>query len=282
MTQSLTDFLSTTLFEYEHLKITVGSILAIVIIFLVVKGALKVTDLILKRSLSNTIDDKARGHTIYQIIKYITYVIAFFLSIKALGFDITIIIGASAALMVGIGLGLQDVFKDIFSGIVLLIEGVFKVGDVIEVDGIVCRVKKIDLRTSKVENRDGTTVVVPNSNLVNKNLINWSVNHRNTRFFISVGVAYGSDTQKVATILKDVVNNHELITLKRRIFVKFHDFGDSALVFEVYFWTDKQWEIEMIKSDLRFEIDKQFREANISIPFPQRDLHLVSGFDKLK
>lgn len=282
MTQSLTDFLSTTLFEYEHLKITVGSILAIVIIFLVVKGALKVTDLILKRSLSNTIDDKARGHTIYQIIKYITYVIAFFLSIKALGFDITIIIGASAALMVGIGLGLQDVFKDIFSGIVLLIEGVFKVGDVIEVDGIVCRVKKIDLRTSKVENRDGTTVVVPNSNLVNKNLINWSVNHRNTRFFISVGVAYGSDTQKVAAILKDVVNNHELITLKRRIFVKFHDFGDSALVFEVYFWTDKQWEIEMIKSDLRFEIDKQFREANISIPFPQRDLHLISGFDKLK
>lgn len=282
MTQSLTDFLSTTLFEYEHLKITVGSILAIVIIFLVVKGALKITQLIINRSLSGSIDDKARGYTIYQIIKYITYVIAFFLSIKALGFDITIIIGASAALMVGIGLGLQDVFKDIFSGIVLLIEGVFKVGDVIEVDGVVCRVKKIDLRTSKVENRDGTTVIVPNSNLVNKNLINWSVNHRNTRFFISVGVAYGSDTQKVATILKDVVNNHELITLKRRIFVKFHDFGDSALIFEVYFWTDRQWEIEMIKSDLRFEIDKQFREANISIPFPQRDLHLVSGFDKLK
>lgn len=219
--------------------------------------------------------DTGREYTIVTIFNYVLYTISILIGLELVGVDITVLIGASAALMVGIGLGLQDTFKDIFSGFVLLLEGVFKVGDVIEFEGTVCKVLRIDLRTSMVETRDGTVIIVPNGNLVNGNIINWSLNHADTRFYISVGVAYGSDTQLVTEILEKITKAHPDVTKKDRLFVKFADFGDSALMFEVYFWTRKQWDIERIKSKLRYEIDEAFRVNKISIPFPQRDLHII-------
>lgn len=219
---------------------------------------------------------KARALRLFQLVRYLVYILAVAVCIETLGFDLTLILGASAALLVGIGLGLQEVFRDVFSGIVLLLEGIFQVGDVIEIEGMVGRVMQIDLRTSKVETRDGTFVIMPNSKLVTEKLINWSINRQETRFHITVGVAYGSNTELVTRILNEVAHSHPKISKTEPIWVKFEDFGESSLVFKLFFWTRSQWEIEQIKSELRYAIDAAFREEKITIPFPQRDLHLKS------
>lgn len=272
----LESFLSQSIISVKHFNLTVSSLVAMVLLILVVWGVKKGFQFLVHRAFVKRGKlDTGREYTIVTIFNYVLYTISILIGLELVGVDITVLIGASAALMVGIGLGLQDTFKDIFSGFVLLLEGVFKVGDVIEFEGTVCKVLRIDLRTSMVETRDGTVIIVPNGNLVNGNIINWSLNHADTRFYISVGVAYGSDTQLVTEILEKITKAHPDVTKKDRLFVKFADFGDSALMFEVYFWTRKQWDIERIKSKLRYEIDEAFRVNKISIPFPQRDLHII-------
>jgi small-conductance mechanosensitive channel len=271
----ISDFLSTTILSVRDYKLTVASVLTLALVILVTIAIKRLFRAILHRTLvRKNLIDVGREKSISSLFNYVLYVVAFVVGIETIGVDITILIGASAALMVGIGLGLQDTFKDIFSGIVLLMEGVFKVDDVIEFNGIICKVLRIDLRTSQVETRDGTVIIVPNGKLVNDNIINWSLNKADTRFQITVGVAYGSDTAKVQRILYDIVGRHKDVTRKDLLFVKFADFADSALTFQVYFWTRRQWVIEQIKSELRFEIDDAFRKQDITIPFPQRDVHV--------
>tara|TARA_R110001592_G_scaffold325782_4_gene606347 strand:+ start:271315 stop:272199 length:885 start_codon:yes stop_codon:yes gene_type:complete len=273
--KELSDFLSLTLFSFKDYKLTVSSVLTLLLVILVTIAIKRSFKMLLHKTLvRKNVIDTGREKSISSLFNYVLYVIAFVVGIETIGVDITILIGASAALMVGVGLGLQDTFKDIFSGIVLLLEGVFKVDDVIEFNGIVCKVLRIDLRTSQVETRDGTVIIVPNGKLVNDNIINWSLNQADTRFKIVVGVAYGSDTAKVQRILYDIFGRHKDITRKDLLSVRFADFADSALTFEIYFWTRRQWVIEQIKSELRFEIDEAFRTHKISIPFPQRDVHV--------
>jgi small-conductance mechanosensitive channel len=273
--KELSEFLSLTIFSFKNYKLTVSSVLTLLLVILVTIAIKRAFKMLLHRTLvRRNVIDTGRETSISSLFNYVLYVIAFVVGIETIGVDITILIGASAALMVGVGLGLQDTFKDIFSGIVLLLEGVFKVDDVIEFNGIVCKVLRIDLRTSQVETRDGTVIIVPNGKLVNDNIINWSLNHADTRFKIVVGVAYGSDTAKVQRILYDIFGRHKDITRKDLLSVRFADFADSALTFEIYFWTRRQWVIEQIKSELRFEIDEAFRTHKISIPFPQRDVHV--------
>ena len=271
------EILDYTLIEYHQVKITIWSLISIILIYLGLKFILRFLSIFIHRSFTKSGRiDKAKEYTILQICRYILYTIAIVMVIQSFGFDISKILVASAALLVGVGLGLQEVFRDIFSGIVLLFEGTFKVGDVIEINGIVAQVKKIDLRTSKVETRDGTVIIVPNSKLVNENIINWSLNQKDTRFAITVGVAYGSDTEKVRYTMAKCVRSHPSVSKSEAVMIFFEDFGDSALVFSAYFWTAHQWNIPRIKSDIRFSIDKAFRDEGIQIPFPQRDLHIIS------
>lgn len=271
------EILDYTLIEYHQVKITIWSLISIILIYLGLKFILRFLSMFIHRSFTKSGRiDKAKEYTILQICRYILYTIAIVMVIQSFGFDISKILVASAALLVGVGLGLQEVFRDIFSGIVLLFEGTFKVGDVIEINGIVAQVKKIDLRTSKVETRDGTVIIVPNSKLVNENIINWSLNQKDTRFAITVGVAYGSDTEKVRYTMAKCVRSHPSVSKSEAVMIFFEDFGDSALVFSAYFWTAHQWNIPRIKSDIRFSIDKAFRDEGIQIPFPQRDLHIIS------
>ncbi len=276
--KQLQELLDLTILSFKEVEITVGTIVALAVIILGFHFGLKAVKELLNRTLFRDNETQtARVSRLYQFIRYIAYVIAVVMCIETMGFDLTIVLGASAALLVGVGLGLQEVFKDVFSGIVLLMEGVFQVGDVIEIEGMVGQVRQIDLRTSKIETRDGIYVILPNSKLVNEKLINWSLNKKETRFSITVGVAYGSDTQLVSKILKNCAEKHPNISKQEPIWVKFEDFGDSALIFQLFFWTSKQWEIERTRSELRYSIDAAFRDKNITIPFPQRDLHLKNA-----
>jgi len=232
----------------------------------------------LKRSLSSRgWVDKSKQYTMIKLIKYLVYTLAIITSIDSLGFDLNVLLASSAALFVGIGLGLQAVFNDMICGLILLFEGVVKKGDLVEMSGTVGRVEQLDIRTSKIRTRDGIMLIVPNSKLVTSEVINWSHSDRNTRFKITVGVAYGSDTKLVREILMKCATNHPDVYSEIDPLVRFEDFGDSALVFELFFWANKTWEIEMVKSDLRFQIDQSFRDAGVSIPFPQRDVHLKNN-----
>jgi small-conductance mechanosensitive channel len=211
-------------------------------------------------------------YAINQLLKYFIYVIALLMALETLGFSLTVLWGGAAALLVGIGLGLQETFKDLFSGIILLFERTVEVGDVVEVDGLIGSVKKIGVRTSLVETRDNITVIVPNSRLIVEKVINWSHVDNKARFWVTVGVAYGSDTSLVKKVLIEVARANAYVIRHPAPFVRFVDFGDSSLNFEIHFWSNEFLKIEDIKSDIRFEIDRAFREHDISIPFPQRDI----------
>lgn len=222
--------------------------------------------------------DHGKEHAVVQISKYLIYVVGFVIALEAIGLNTTTIIISSSALFVGLGFGLQEAFRDFISGIILLFEGNVVVGDVIEMDmGIVGVVKRVNLRTSKVRTRDGIMIIVPNSQLVNLRVINWSNSNKLTRFHVTVGVSYGSDVALVEKLLLEAASELEFISERMKPFVRFEDFGNSALVFEIHFWTEEVWKIEDSKSKLRFTIDKKFRENKVTIPFPQRDLHLKSS-----
>ena len=190
------------------------------------------------------------------------------------GIKVQLLLAGSAALMVGIGLGLQSIFSDFLSGIFLLIEGTIKVGEIIEVDGLVGKVEEINLRNSKVLSRENVVVIVPNSKFVTEKVVNWSLHNESIRFTVDVGVAYGSDTKKVKLIFETIMNENGDIDQTPKPFVRFKDFGESSLDFELIFWTKKAFAVDSLKSDLRFEINDQLNKNDITVPFPQRDVHI--------
>lgn len=216
-------------------------------------------------------------YAINQLLKYVIYVIAILVAIDQLGIEMKLVWGGAAALLVGVGLGLQQTFNDLISGIILLFERTVEIEDVVDMNGLVGKVKKIGLRTSLVETFDNITVIVPNSKLIVDNVINWSHYDDKARFHLTVGVAYGSDTALVKRCLLKVANENIYVLDYPTPLVRFVDFGDSALVFELHFWTRNFIVIEDIKSDLRFTIDQIFREEKITIPFPQRVVWSMKG-----
>tara|TARA_R110001592_G_scaffold140938_1_gene362098 strand:- start:4352 stop:5194 length:843 start_codon:yes stop_codon:yes gene_type:complete len=272
----LEQILGFKLIELGSFSLSVYNIVLIGIIFIVVKIFIKGIEVLISKRLSDKGGVKeGQGRSIVQIIKYIVYLLASFVTIRSLGLDITIIGAFFATLGLGLGFALQELFRDIISGIVILFERNVKVGDILEVDDLVGNVKEIRLRTSVLRTRDGIYMVIPNSRIINEKVINWTANNKSTRFSISVGVAYGSDVEKVKELLLKSVENHEKISTRPSPIVFFNDFGDSALLFELRFWTVETWAIEITKSEIRFKINQLFRENNIQIPFPQRDVHVI-------
>lgn len=209
---------------------------------------------------------------IERLLSYFIYVVAFLLILENSGFDLVGLWTGAAALLVGVGIGLQQTFNDLLSGIILLFERSVEVGDMIEVDGLVGRVKEINTRTSLIETRDNITIIVPNSKIVSEKAINWSHHDRKARFHVSVGVAYGSTTKKVRELLIETAKAHSKVLEFPVPFTRFSDFGSSSLDFQLYFFTQNLETVEDIKSDLRHEIDEAFRNHNVQIPFPQQDL----------
>ena len=266
----------------SNFKLTIGSLFYLIFIVIISRILITIIRIILQRiaKTKSWIDEGGR-YTIVQLSKYFIYTIAFVFAIQGLGINITFLIAGSAALFVGIGFGLQSILGDVFSGVILLFDGSIKVGDVVEMPSEeICKVEHIFIRTSQLKTLDGKIIIVPNSNLTKDNVINWSISEKVTRFSVSVGVAYGSDTQKVKDILYQCALKHPHVEKRRNISVILEDFGDNSLQFKVFFWARKTWEILNIKSDIRFAIDQAFRQNNIKIPYPQRDLHIVSDNTK--
>jgi small-conductance mechanosensitive channel len=211
---------------------------------------------------------------INQLFSYFIFVIAVFVALENLGIQMTLIWGGAAALLVGIGLGLQQTFNDLISGIILLFERTVEVGAVVEINGTVGKVRKIGLRTSIVETRDNQAIIVPNSKLIVDIVNNWNHNDEKVRFAINIGVAYGTDTDLVRRLLIDCALAHPKVLAEPAPFVRFINFGDSALQLELHFWSQDLMPIENVLSDIRYDINRTFRENGIAFPFPQRDVWL--------
>lgn len=269
------EFFEIRLFKLGRIDLSVGALVEILIYLALTLLVLRVLRRIIMRPKRMKMDI-GRRKAIFNLVKYLIWVLAIAAMIDTIGVKITFLLAGATALLVGIGFGIQQIFNDIISGIVIQMEGTISVGDVIEVEGLVGRVLEIHLRTSLVRTRDDIMIIVPNSRFVNDKVINWSSIERNTRFYVAVGVAYGSDVQKVTKVLLRCMRDQDDISDSPEPFVRFEDFGDSALQFKAYFWSTQAFGIEQIKSQLRYRIDAGFREAGIQIPFPQRDLHVKS------
>ena len=216
--------------------------------------------------------DKGSQYAVNQLLRYIVYVLATLFVLDSVGVQMTVVWGGAAALLLGVGLGLQQTFNDFISGLILLFERTVEVGDVVEVGGLIGTVRKIGLRTSLVETRANISVIVPNSQFTIEKVVNWSHSDDKIRFHLSIGVAYGSDTQLVKKLLLEVAKENVYALDTPSPLVRFIGFGDSSLDFELHFWSRNYNIIEDIKSDIRFEIDRSFRKNQVEIPFPQRDV----------
>ena len=274
---NIKEILNYSLIQTDNLHITVYNLLMVVFILIITEVIIWTLHRVFKKKIYPKQNiDIGKSHTIYRLIKYFLWITAILLILQTIGLKVTFLLAGSAALLIGLGLGLQEIFKDIVSGLILLFERNLKINDVVELEDEIGKVKEIGFRTTKIETRDNIILIIPNSKFITGNVINWSHIEKITRFLVKVGVAYGSDVRLVEKVLHDCAISHKKISKKPDPFVRFNDFGESSLEFQVFFWTDESFYVENIKSDLRFEIDKKFREHNIQIPFPQRDVHVIS------
>jgi small-conductance mechanosensitive channel len=275
---TLKEILNITLIQTQDHNITFYEVLIIIIILLMTFIISRVLKRVFRIREEKKQFDRGRSHAILQIIKYILWVSAIIISFNTIDIKLTLLLAGSAALLVGLGLGLQQIFQDFMSGVTILFEGTLKVGDIVEIrDEVVGKVKEVGLRTTKIETRDNIIMIIPNSKFVTDIVINWSHMEKRTRFHVDVGVAYGSDVKKVTTILLQCAENQNHISNTPKPFVRFKNFGESSLEFQLFFWTTDTFTVENIKSEIRYRIDDAFREQGVQIPFPQRDVHIKSS-----
>ncbi len=258
--------------ENDPIQITVGLVLLVIIVFIITNIVLRGIRNLFTRKLQE--NDKLKFISVFKFIRYIIYLHEIIHTLSSAGIDITILLTASAALFVGLGLALQELFQDIIGGIFIIVDKTLLVGDIVEMEGRVGRVIDIKLRTTRVLTRDDKVMVIPNHKFISDVILNYTQNHKTTREFVKVGVAYGSDTQKVKAILLECAKEQTGIVKKPEPFVLFEDFGDSALIFSLHFFVTDSFVDPKIKSQLRFNIDDKFRLNNVTIPFPQRDVHM--------
>ncbi|MCT8340726.1 mechanosensitive ion channel [Flavobacteriaceae bacterium TK19130] len=262
-----------TFFEGEkQIEINIGLLLLVIFSFLIASFLLKWIRVLYTRKMNEV--DKQKFISVFKFIKYVTYIVVVFAVLSLAGINVTPFLAASAALLVGLGLALQDLFKDIIGGIFIIIDKSLLVGDIIETEGKVGRVIDIKLRTTRAITRDDKIIIIPNHKFITDTIYNYTQNRRTTRELVRVGVAYGSNTKKVESLLLESVAKQKGVLKNPKPFVLFEDFGDSALIFSIHFFINDSFVDPRIKSEIRFRIDDLFRANGITIPFPQRDVHL--------
>ena len=271
---SINNFLQHNILTLDNKEVKVYSLMLFVLIFIGTKIIVWLIKKWMFRKRKVEKFDPGTTYAVFQIIKYVIWVVAITIALDSINIKVTVLIAGSAALLVGIGMGLQQTFNDIVSGFILLSERTIKVGDILEIDGDIVRIQEIGLRTSKGLNRDEISIIIPNSLIATNKVINWSHQTKKTRFKINVGVAYGSDVPLVLKVLEESVYEHPEISNKNQIEARLIEFNNSSLDFQVLFFSENVFRIEKIKSEIRKIISRKFIENKITIPFPQMDVHL--------
>ena len=257
----------------DHIKISLLSLVIIIVALISTRYFLRFsTNFVSKRLAEET---RPKFESLFTFAKYLIYAIVFAMVFNGLGINVTPILAASAALLVGVGLALQTLFQDILSGVFILVDQTVKVGDIIELNDKIGRVEEIKLRTTRAVTIDNKVLIIPNHQYLTNSLYNWTQNGIVTRDSVTVGVAYGSDVNLVRELLLQAVNENERVLDMPSPYVFFDDFGDSSLNFKVMYTIKDSFIGAIPRSEIRFRIDELFRKNNIEIPFPQRVVHMA-------
>lgn len=268
-------------FTVHGLNITVGSIIGAIAVFaLILFISWLIQKLLETEYYPRKKIDSGVGISINRIINYSLVLIGIAIAFGVLGLSFSSLAVLIGSLGVGIGFGLQNIVNNFASGLILLFERSIKVGDVVVVNGTWGTVKHLGLRATIIQTFANAEMIVPNSDLISGTVNNWTMSNRKTRFSVSVGVAYGTDTKKVKEILLDIAKSHKNVLKDPAPAVVFNEFGESSLNFELRCWVEDinvHWSTQ---DDVMYEIDKRFKENNIEIPFPQRDLYIKSMPEK--
>jgi small-conductance mechanosensitive channel len=219
-------------------------------------------------------EDKIRFLGAYNFIGYLVYILVIVSVISSSGIDITLILTATAVLFIGLGLAMREIFQDIIGGIYIIFDKSVQAGDIIELNGTVCKVFDTKLRTTLAVTRDDKVIVIPNHKFVTDPVINFTQNYKNTRQSVTVRVALDADVDKVKEVLVQAAQIQKRIVKSPEPFVMLEEFGEYALQFGIYFFISETFYELRIKSELRFEIERKFRENNIKFPYPQQDLNV--------
>ena len=267
------EFLNTTI-ELGSFELSFRSILLFFSVIAAAQVVIWSVRHLLRKFLRNTNFEEGMRFMVMRLVRTVVYFLVIVVALDTAGIDLTVFWASSAALLVGVGIGLQNFFNDVVSGFVLLFEGGVRVGDELEVDGMMVRVERIDLRSTRVITRFGNLIVIPNGLISGQTVRNFTQGENATMVQLAVGVAYGSDVERVKAILLEAANAEEEVVKKSQTAVLFNDFGESSLQFTVCFWIEKPFLRKLISSNIRFRIDEAFRANGIRIPFPQRDVHV--------
>ena len=282
--ESATKFLNTTVFSIgDGDGVTLLEILVAVLVVLLGFAMARWTE----RKLSSELRDHKLDASSVQLIRRVFYVVVIAVlvatALDLLNIPLTALAFISGALAIGIGFGAQNIINNFISGWILMWERPIRIGDFLEMDNMLGTVEAVNTRYTRIRRIDGVRMMVPNSQLLENTVINWSIIDRNLRSHVRVGVQYGSDVQKVRQLLIELLANNPDVLEEPAPSVVFEDFGDSALIFDAFFWIESATSrtLRGVRSDLRFQIADVFTENGIVIAFPQRDVH-IDGSLKLE
>lgn len=283
--EPIVNVLNYNLFALGEARITPLSIIYLVVLtFLLFYISNKLKNFLIGKLLEKTKLDLGAKQAIGTIIRYVVMVVGFLVILQTVGINLTTFNVVAGAVGVGIGFGLQNIANNFISGLIILFERPIKVGDRIEVDKIDGQVTAIGARSTRIKTNDNITIIVPNSKFISENVINWSFENPIVRFRIPVEVSYDSDVDLVSKLLIEVAKENPDVAEDPPPSVRFLRFGENALYFELRAWTSVRLHRRgLLTSDLNFAILRKFREHNIEMPFPQRDLWIRGGqlkFDK--
>lgn len=256
--------------------VSIGDVL--LVLALIYTGYLlsRLVELLLAHKLAKT-DLRPDLVNIIKRISFYTILLMLVVTIMGLlGIPVAAFAFATGAIAIGIGFGAQNIINNFISGWILIAERPIRANDFIEIDGFNGTVKEVGTRSTLIHRPDGVHVLVPNSKLLENTVINWTLIDGFIRSVVRVGVAYGTDPKQVLMLLEQCVTARVEVLSEPKPQYIFEDFGDSALIFDAYFWCDVRGEktLRGVRSDIRLSIAKAFDQADIVISFPQRDLHL--------
>ncbi|CAM4317856.1 mechanosensitive ion channel family protein [Pseudoalteromonas ostreae] len=272
----ISHYLSYVIFSYNNIEITVAKVIQVPLILFAMWFVVKwIGRLIRKTLLARNMNPDA-VHLFTRIYLVLSIAILIFTSLEVLNIPLTAFAFVSGAIAIGVGFGAQNIINNFISGWILMWERPIRIGDFLEVGNAKGVVETINTRSTRIRRNDGVHMLIPNSQLLENTVTNWTLIDRNARSSVSVGVAYGSDALLVEKLIKQVLSEHSAILPTPASSVLFDDFAESSLVFNAIFWVCAESEtmLRQVRSDIRFSVYKIFAEHNVVISFPQRDIHI--------
>jgi small-conductance mechanosensitive channel len=274
--ETLNQILNFQVVEIGGSGITAKHILLFTLVLLITRYAARMTRRVLSEHVLSGVEAAPR-YVILRITGYGVWVIGIFVALEFLSINLSALAVVAGGLGIGIGFGLQNVVANFVSGLVLLLEQPIRIHDRVTVENVEGNVVDIHFRSTTIVTNDNIAIIVPNSQFINQSVTNWSHGDPTIRVHVPVGVAYGSDVELVTHVLEDVAANAEHVLKHPAPEVRFNEFGDSSLNFELLVWSDDPPGHLKLRSRLNYAIDAEFRRHGIEIPFPQRVVHIESG-----